>query len=134
MRITIDYGNITKLLTVPVTVTNCYTGKSGLYSGILDTGATNAIVSRKVFSELHLVTIGQRRVIGVNSDDIVNVTWIDILLRDEAKTDCNIRFEKCRVPVCNIGFDVIIGMDILTRLDFTMQNRDKTIISMEFYG
>ncbi|MFQ5431819.1 MAG: hypothetical protein ACE5EN_04845 [Nitrospinota bacterium] len=50
------------------------------FQGIWDTGATGTVITEKVVNALNLKQIGVKKVIGVNSEDIVPTYLVNIYL------------------------------------------------------
>jgi len=91
-----------------------YTVKS-----LWDTGATNSVITPNAASLLGLKPSGVVNVNHAGGSDLVNTYIVDVVLMN------NIRFRSVKVSECSdvVGnFDCIIGMDIITRGDFSFTN------------
>lgn len=123
-----EYPGIVKELKTEAVVINPITNQEKKYIAVWDTGATNSVISPKVFSELNLVKIDEVLVHGVNSHETRPITGISIGLPNKVRVD------ECRVSVCDVaGCDLLIGMDIISIGDFAISNGDgKTTFSFAF--
>ena len=95
------------------------------FRGLWDTGATRSSISNKVATLLKLIPVRQTTVFHATGQSLVNVYDISIVLPNTVlvpfKTVSEGRFE---------GFDVLIGMDIISQGDFSVSNVDgKTTFS-----
>ena len=94
--------------------------------GLWDTGATNTAISAKIVSALNLPIISKTPIIGVNGTFETTTHMIDLWLTNFLV----IR----RIPVAKgifpHNFDILIGMDIITKEDFAISNyQGKTLFS-----
>ena len=93
---------------------------------LIDTGATNTSISDRLAKSLGLKIIEQCEVNAAGGIHIANVYLIDVLLRSLVEFK-NIRSAEF---IANDKFDIIIGMDILTRGDLAITNHDnQTVLS-----
>jgi predicted aspartyl protease len=93
---------------------------------LIDTGATNTSISNKLAASLGLKVIEQCEVEAAGGIHIANVYMIDVLLRNMVEFS-NIRSAEF---IANEKFDIIIGMDILTKGDLAITNHDnRTVLS-----
>ncbi|MCL2007699.1 MAG: retroviral-like aspartic protease family protein [Treponema sp.] len=93
---------------------------------LIDTGATNTSISKRLAESLALKVIEQCEVGAAGGVHIANVYLIDVLLRNMVEFT-NIRSAEF---MTNEKFDIIIGMDILTKGDLAITNHDnRTVLS-----
>lgn len=99
------------------------------YNAIWDTGATGSVISERVINELGLKPIGIQQVHTASSEGaiVVNEYMINVMLPN------NVGFAYIHVTEGKLnGFDMLIGMDIITRGDFAVTHRDgKTKFSFQ---
>ena len=95
------------------------------YIGIWDTGATSTVITKKIAHELDLKPTGKSRVYHANGEDIVNTYYINLLLLN------GVAFSTIKVTEGDLnGADVLIGMDIISRGDFSISNvNNNTVFS-----
>lgn len=87
------------------------------FQALWDTGATGSAVSQRVVSDCSLDPIGMARVHGVHGEADALVYLVNILL------PANVGIAQVRVTDADLGdLDVLIGMDIITRGDFSVTN------------
>ena len=94
--------------------------------GLWDTGAMVTVVSSKIVDKLQLPTVSITPIIGVNRKSYTTTHVVDIWLPNY--------YVVRKVPVVKGDltnyFDVLIGMDIITRGDFSISNyQGKTVFS-----
>ncbi len=118
-------GLVNALITEVLAVSAFDKTKTKKINAIWDTGATNSVITPQVFQELCLYAIDKAIVNGVNSRKEVPVTLIHIGLPN------HLLIPNRRVSVCDIaGGDMLIGMDIIARGDFSISTGDgKTLFS-----
>lgn len=87
------------------------------FSALWDTGASGTVISKAVVAKLDLKPIGKSKVFHANGDSIVNVYAINIFLPNQVA----FKFIKVTEGVLS-GFDLLIGMDIITTGDFSITN------------
>ncbi len=91
------------------------------YTAIWDTGATHSVITKKVVMECKLWPSGMIRVSHAGGESTSNTYFVNIYLPN--------RVEVCGVRVTEgvlIGsVDVLIGMDIISKGDFAVTNKDK---------
>ncbi|MCL2881456.1 MAG: SEC-C metal-binding domain-containing protein [Coriobacteriia bacterium] len=89
--------------------------------GLWDTGATSSCVSNEVANDLGLIVRGSAEVQHAGGSSLLNTYIVNILLPN------NVGFSGVPVMEADIhrqGFDMIIGMDIITQGDFALTNKD----------
>jgi len=85
------------------------------FTGIWDTGATNSVISKNVIDKLGLIPTGIGKVHHAGGESIVNTYLVNIFLPN------HVGIPSLRVTEANIiGFDVLIGMDIISHGDFAL--------------
>lgn len=119
-----DYGGIGNCLPVEVTIVNPLTNVAKNYVMIWDTGATNTVISQKVYDELKLHKIGDIDISGVSETISAPIVHIDIILPNGCA------FKKLKVTTCNLPYetDGLIGMDIITKGDLAISNFITTLL------
>jgi predicted aspartyl protease len=84
-----------------------------------DTGATGSMVSKSVVEKLGLVPIDETIVSGVTGEAKVSIYAVCVLLPNGEPIDISVM--ECRdMP----GFDLLVGMDIITMGDFAVSCKD----------
>lgn len=97
------------------------------YKGLWDTGATGTVITKKVVEELGLVPTGFINSYHANGSSIVNTYLVNVTLPNGVM----IHTVKVTEGILN-GFDVLIGMDVITKGDFSITNKDgKTVFSFQ---
>jgi|WetSurMetagenome_2_1015567.scaffolds.fasta_scaffold181640_2 hypothetical protein len=93
------------------------------YIAIWDTGATGSVISQKVVSDCGLKATGMVEVSTAGGIFKVNTYIISLIL------PCNVIFPFLRVTEAPLtGSDLLIGMDVISRGDFSISNfNGKTI-------
>ena len=112
------------------------------YPAILDTGAQGTMISQKVVDEGKLSSIGFTDIIPVSGDPIQTEKYrvrVDIPIGDQLETPgggagpwLNLRGKEIEVsllPFQPENFDVLLGMDFLSEVHFTMY-KDEFILSI----
>jgi hypothetical protein len=96
------------------------------YKAILDTGATNSVITNKVIAECFLKPIGMAEVHHAKGKGTSEVFLVNVALPN------NVGVAGVRVTQGDLigDFEVLIGMDIISRGDFTVSNfNGKTFVS-----
>lgn len=102
-------------------------GKSICVPGIWDTGATNTCISMQVANDLGLVSTGQRIIQTPSGSKLVNTYLVDIGLPNKVgvRGAC-----VCDSDIGDQGIGALIGMDIISKGDFSVSNYDgKTVFT-----
>ena len=88
------------------------------YLAIWDTGATNSVITEKVVNECGLKPIGVVKVGHIDGESLSDVFLINMVLPN------NVGIPELRVTRGKItgNVDVLIGMDVITKGDFTLSN------------
>lgn len=124
----------------PMLITNCgvsvsfnpvtYKGSFPVfreYQALWDTGATGTVITRKVVDELGLTPIGLTNSYNANGQCVVNTYLINIGLPNGV----GIHTLRVTEGILN-GFDVLIGMDVISRGDFAVTCKNgKTVFSFQ---
>jgi predicted aspartyl protease len=87
------------------------------FIGLWDTGASGTVISKTVVEKLDLKPIGKSKVFHANGESIVNVYAINLFLPNQV----GFQFVRVTEGVLS-GFDLLIGMDIITTGDFSLSN------------
>jgi predicted aspartyl protease len=95
-----------------------------------DTGATNCAITKNAADAIGLKPVSQAYVGHADGRTLKNVYLVNIYLPNRIAF-VGVRVTECESVIGN--FDVIIGMDIITRGDLSITNKDnKTIVSYRF--
>ncbi len=87
------------------------------FNGLWDTGATGSAISKNIVEKLGLKPTGVAKVFHADGESMVNTYLINIYLPN-----------KVAIPAVRVtegtltGFDLLIGMDIITMGDFSITN------------
>ena len=99
-------------------------GLGKTYNALLDTGAQSTMVSPKVVEEADLKAIGYIDIVPVSGDSIRTPKYRAHLTIPYSEGNMVIRFgdelEVAQLPFQPGNFDILLGMDFLTRFHFTM--------------
>lgn len=133
---TIKYNQSVRVLTTGVKVSKAYDPTSGEppprkynFNAIWDTGATNTVVTKNVVHALRIQPIRSITAHGVNGEHMTNVYVINLYLPNK------VFIAGLSVTEGNLGNmdDLLIGMDIIGKGDFTVTNKDGlTIMNYSF--
>lgn len=97
------------------------------FNGLWDTGASGTTITKNVVDKLGLIPTGLAQVSHANGISIVNTYLINIRLPNGV----GIHTLRVNEGILN-GFDVLIGMDVIMRGDFSITNKDgKTVFSFQ---
>ena len=87
--------------------------------GLWDTGATCSVISKQFAEKIGLVPFKKGKVFHADGEAIVNVYAINIFLPN------HVAFSFVTVTEGKLnGFDMLIGMDIISKGDFVLSNHD----------
>lgn len=81
--------------------------------GIIDTGATSTMISEQVADELRLYPCGEVSVSGVHGTNKSELYFLDVVFGDFILSN-----HRVSGSTGDAGFDILIGMDILTLGEF----------------
>lgn len=85
--------------------------------GLWDTGATGSVITKEFAEKIGLIPFRKGKVYHANGEDIVNVYAVNIFLPNQ------VAFPFVTVTEGKLkGFDMLIGMDIISRGDFVLSN------------
>lgn len=87
------------------------------FVGLWDTGASGTVISKNVVTKLDLKPIGKSKVFHADGESIVNVYAINLFLPNQVA----LQFVKVTEGKLT-GFDLLIGMDVITQGDFSVTN------------
>jgi hypothetical protein len=101
--------------------------KTEIFNALWDTGATNSVITKKVAEKLGLIPTGVSIVHGVSGQIQVETYSVNISLPN------NVMILSLRVTEGILGdFDVLIGMDVISKGDFVINNsNNQTIFSFQ---
>ena len=104
-------------LTNQVTITN---GSSSMNAVALwDTGATGTCISTDVAAQLGLIPTGKKNIQTPSGSSQVNTYLVTITLPNNVNIS---DVEVCDSAIGSQGIGVLIGMDIITKGDFSVSN------------
>lgn len=87
------------------------------FTGLWDTGASGSAISKNIVDKLGLKPISQAKCYHANGMSVVNVYAVNIFLPNQ------VGFQFVQVTEGKLeGFDMLIGMDIITMGDFSITN------------
>lgn len=97
------------------------------FNGLWDSGATNSVITKKVIDKLGLKPTGVCESFHVGGKTIVNTYLVNILLPN------NVGLHSIKVTEGILhGTDVLIGMDVITKGDFSITNcNGKTCLTFQ---
>jgi hypothetical protein len=112
--ITYRYNDTTREITTPIYVSML--DKNSLeFVAVWDTGATNSVITLEVAKRLNLCSEGSTVINGVTGSQIVDSYLVTFTLPNGFSKD--IFATSCTEA---IGCDVLIGMDIISMVDFAI--------------
>lgn len=89
------------------------------YTGLWDTGATGTVITKRVVEQIGLIPTGVINTYHANGECLVNTYLINIRLPN------GVALHTLKVTEGKLnGFDVLIGMDVIMRGDFSISNKD----------
>lgn len=92
-----------------------------------DTGATNCVITPSCARSLNLQPVGLTKTLHAGGESIANVYLVTIALPNGVGIK-GVRVTECAEQAGSFG--IIIGMDIITRGDFSISNKNgKTTVS-----
>lgn len=98
------------------------------FNALWDTGASGTVVSKNVVDKLGLKPVGKAKSFHANGESEVNVYFLNIYLPNQVM----FQFVRVTEGILN-GFDILVGMDIITMGDFSISNvGGKTTFSFRF--
>lgn len=104
-----------------------YGSKPVVVTALWDTGANVSCISQSVVHDLSLIPTGKKSIQTPSGTSPVNTYLVDIVLPNNVRIN---DLEVCDSQIGNQGLGVLIGMDIITKGDFTVSNYNgKTVFS-----
>jgi len=137
---TLTYSKLSRALISEVIITEEITPKvSGdldirdfngkKYKAIWDTGATGSVITEKIVKELDLMPTGMTKVSTASGERDVNTYIVSIWLPNNVVVG-NVKVTE---GIIHGEYEVLIGMDIITKGDFAITNYDgKTVFTFRF--
>ena len=137
---TLTYSKLSRALISEVIITKEITPKvSGdldirdfngkKYKAIWDTGATGSVITEKIVKELDLMPTGMTKVSTASGERDVNTYIVSIWLPNNVVVG-NVKVTE---GIIHGEYEVLIGMDIITKGDFAITNYDgKTVFTFRF--
>jgi uncharacterized protein YchJ len=137
---TLTYSKLSRALISEIIITKKITPKvSGdldirdfngkKYKAIWDTGATGSVITEKIVKELDLMPTGMTKVSTASGERDVNTYIVSIWLPNNVVV-CNVKVTE---GIIHGEYEVLIGMDIITKGDFAITNYDgKTVFTFRF--
>lgn len=98
---------------------------SSEFIALWDTGASVTCISSDVVTRLGLVATGKKTIKTPSGSSTVNTYLISVTLPDNMNIP---DVEVCDSKIGDQGFDVLIGMDIITKGDFAVSNFNGTTV------
>jgi predicted aspartyl protease len=96
----------------------------GIYTGLLDTGATSSWISPRIISDLRLSEFSKNRVSFAMDQQIVSIYLFRLGLFADGTEGSTVPFVFAETQGFQMrqrdGFDVILGMNVLAQGDFKM--------------
>lgn len=92
-----------------------------------DTGATISCISHEVVQKLKLISTGVRTISTPSGNKDVDTYLVDIELPNGVNVDS---IEVCETEIGKQGIDLLVGMDIINKGDFSVSNHNgKTVFT-----
>lgn len=122
---TSEYDAISKKLINMVTISS--EGKSITVKALWDTGATCSCVSHQVVSDLKLSVISIAKMLSASEEKETTVHYVDVFLPNGVSIP---GVEVYDSEIGKQGIGMLVGMDIITRGDFSVSNANgKTVFT-----
>ena len=104
-----------------------YDGKEITTLALWDTGATGTCISTDVVSRLMMTPTGKKNIQTPSGSSQVNTYLVDVMLPNNVNIP---QIEVCDSEIGNQGLGMLIGMDIITKGDFSVSNYNgRTVFS-----
>lgn len=115
----------TDVLVLPSSVFSNQNTMPRMWTAIWDTGATKSCIAKRIVDELNLIAVGRTSIGTANGITDANTYLVDIGLPN------GVTVKNILVTCADLGDDdVLIGMDIITKGDFSITNyKGKTMFS-----
>lgn len=99
--------------------------KSISVTAVWDTGASGTCISAEVVNNLSLIPTGKKNIHTAGGIRQVNTYLVDIILPNNVSVS---GVEVCDTEIGNQGIGILIGMDIITKGDFSVSNYNNTTV------
>ena len=107
----------TDVLVLPSSVFSNQNTMPRMWTAIWDTGATKSCIAKRIVDELNLIAVGRTSIGTANGITDANTYLVDIGLPN------GVTVKNILVTCADLGDDdVLIGMDIITKGDFSITN------------
>jgi len=117
------------MICTPIDVIDIVSGASKKTFGLWDTGATSSMITNAVARQLNLTPLGKRQVMGVHTSKLVDTYAIKLRLNN-TNVVFNIIVAECDSLGPDGTIDMLIGMDVITKGDFSITNfQGNTVMS-----
>lgn len=87
-------------------------------TAVWDTGAYSSVIADKIAQKFNFKPVGAKEIHGVTGKEPTSVYLVSIHLPNQAVLE-EVEVMSCS---CDIGCDILIGMDVITQGDFTINN------------
>lgn len=122
------YDNITNQIITDIVLRNNIRKITG--KGLWDTGASFSCISRKVATALELVPTGFTNILTPSGSTVKPTYAITVDLPEYVTFET---IKVCESEIGNQGIEMLIGMDIISKGNFSISNfQGKTIFSYAF--
>ncbi len=110
-------AGLMKAIISPCIVKKVKSELQGQFNGLWDTGATSSVITKKIATELGLAPIGKADVRHAGGSGTADMYLVDIILPNQVNVQSVTVIEGILY-----GFDLLIGMDIITLGDLSITN------------
>ena len=125
--LTYRHNGIARDIITPVKLKNLFSDQIIETKGLWDTGATDSVITKNTAKTLGLIPISKAIVNGVHGSKEVNVYYINITLNNNQIT-LDTQVTDCEELSSDYSVGMLIGMNIITRGDFSITNFDNNTI------
>lgn len=119
--LTVAYNCSSPDIKTPVRIQNLISRVSLDTLALWDTGATNSVITRALAHQLELSPISRAYVNGVHGPKEVNVYYVEVTLNNDQIT-LKLNVTECEALSSDGRTGFLIGMDVITRGDFSITN------------
>lgn len=102
----------------------CIANHNILVKGLWDTGSSDSVISSDFVKKHNLQPIGTATVGTTGATSKSNIYSIDFLLAQKQHISLNVTESS---QLCGSGFDMLIGLDVITLGDFALTTTDDII-------
>lgn len=102
----------------------CIANHNILVKGLWDTGSSDSVISSDFVKKHNLQPIGTATVGTIGATSKSNIYSIDFLLAQKQHISLNVTKSS---QLCGSGFDMLIGLDVITLGDFALTTTDDII-------